>query len=110
VEPSYSKPIEEPDALHWNVRPGHPAAGHFQMSTDAHVSADLRYDAHGATMLLNGRLLGRLEGGVARLVTDKKGKATILVGISETAQTITLKLAGQASRSVWLHATDRAIL
>ena len=104
--------VEEPDVLHWNIRPGHSAAAgsRFRMLTDTRVYADLRYDETGAAMTLNDRPLGRVEGGSVRLVTDKKGVTTAVIGISETTQTVTLKLYGRPRRTVKVRANERVSL
>ena len=103
---------EEPDALHWNVRPGHPAAesARYRMRTDGGREAVLRYDEHGAGLSLGGRLLGRIESGAARLVTDKGGRVLALVGIGEQPQNVTLRLADRAPRKVAVQPNQRIAL
>jgi hypothetical protein len=95
---------EEPGVLHWNVRPGHPAAesARFRVRTDAGREAILRYDVRGAELSLGGRRIGRIESGAARLVTDQDGKPRSLLGIGEQPQNVGLQLAGQDSRVVAL--------
>ncbi|HEX7799459.1 MAG TPA: alpha-L-rhamnosidase [Asticcacaulis sp.] len=87
--------VETPDALHWNVRPGHAAAqgARFAMKTDAGVTAQMVYDGKGADLTLGGKALGRVEG-AARLVTDKAGRPLSLRGVSEQAQAVVLRRPG----------------
>ncbi len=94
--------IETPDALHWNVRPGHPAAesARFQMRTDAGRDAVMVYDGHGVELLLGGKRLGRIDSGTARLETDSTDKPLALLGISDTPQRVMVRLAGKAPREV----------
>jgi len=103
---------ELPDALCWNVRPGHAAAesARFQMRTDSGGTAEMRYDGRGAGLRLAGRPLGRLEGGAARLVTDKAGAPRALVGIAERPQKVALRLAARPRREVTLQANQQIAL
>jgi hypothetical protein len=100
---------EEPEALHWNVRPGHPAAesARFGMRTDGGRHAAMSYSGHGADLSLAGKPLGRIEGGAVRLVTDKAGMPLALLGISEEPQRVTARLAGQKPREVAVKANQR---
>jgi hypothetical protein len=84
---------EEPEEIHWNVRPGHPASqnARFRLRTDAGEDAELSYSPSGVLLEFNGRFLARVEKGAARLVTDKSGKPLRLVGIHETTQPVTLR-------------------
>ncbi|PZO92214.1 MAG: alpha-L-rhamnosidase [Sphingomonas sanxanigenens] len=95
---------EEADALHWNVRPAHKAAkgAALDLPTDAKLTAAMRYAGRGAALSLGGKPVARIEGGAARLVTDKAGKPTALVGVEQKPQTVTLRLPGQAARRVKL--------
>ena len=95
---------EEADALHWNVRPGHPAAdsARFSMKTDAGLSTEMSYSVHGADLSISGKPVGRIEGGSARLVTSKTGVPQGLVGIGEQTQKIRVQLAGHALREITL--------
>lgn len=103
---------EEVDDLHWNVRPGHEAAqaSLLSMPTDAGGSAVMSYRAGGADLSLASAPIGRIEGGAARLVTDKQGKPRHLIGIEPQAQTIRLHLGGQPMRQLTLHANERVML
>ncbi len=89
--------VETADALWWNVRPGHAAAGLFRLPCDGGGTAEMVYDRHGAHLRLNGKQVARIDG-AARLVTDKAGKPLDILGISETQQTATLKRPGQVRR------------
>lgn len=84
---------ETNDALHWNIRPGHPASlgARFKLPLDGAGTAELLYDAHGAELRLNGTRLGRIDG-TARLITDRAGTPQNLTGIDLNAQTVTLRL------------------
>jgi hypothetical protein len=85
---------EEADVLEWNVRPGHAAArnAEFAIAFDKNHRASMRYDDRGARLFLDGRPIGRIDSGIARLVTDKAGRPQNLVGISEHVETISLSL------------------
>jgi len=100
---------EEQDALHWNVRPGHPAAesARFRMKTDAGRSAEMRYSAHDADLSLGGKPIGRIDAGAARLVTSKEGVPQALLGIGERPQRVMLRLTGHAPREVALRPNQR---
>ena len=88
---------EEQEVLHWNVRPGHPAAqsARFSKQTDADRKAVMQYDAHGAELWLDGKPIGRVDSGAARVVTDKAGIPQELLGISTRSQKVTLRLTGK---------------
>jgi len=103
---------EEGDAIEWNLRLGHPAAQSavFRMRTDAGPTAEIRYDSDGAELRLAGKVLGRIESGAARLVTDRNGAPKELAGISEQPQRVTIRLAGRAPREVALQANARVSL
>ena len=103
---------EEVDDLHWNVRPGHEAAqaSLLSMPTDAGGRAVMSYRAGGADLSLGSAPIGRIEGGAARLVTDKQGKPRHLIGIEPQAQTIRLRLGGQPMRQLTLQANERVML
>jgi hypothetical protein len=100
---------ETPDSLHWNVRPGHPAAdlASFRMATDGGRETVMAYDRHGAALSLGGKPLGRIDFGVARLVTNKAGVPQALVGISNGPQKVTLRFAGQKARDFALLPNQR---
>jgi hypothetical protein len=103
---------ETPDALHWNIRLGHPVAesARFQMRTDAGRDAVMAYDKDGVDLSLSGKRLGRVESGVARLVTDTAGEAQALLGISETPQRVVVRLAGKPPRGVTVQPNQRIAL
>jgi hypothetical protein len=95
---------EEGDSIQWNVRPGHPAAQSavFRMRTDAGRTAEMKYDNRGAELRLGSKALGRVDSGIAKLVTDSSGVPRALVGISEQPQAVTIQLTGYTSRKVAL--------
>ena len=84
---------EQDDRLHWNIRPGHPAArGTFlQRRTSNGRTAAIRYDGRGATLTLGGRMIVRIDGGAVRLVTDLNGNPSALRGIDMRVQQPTLQ-------------------
>lgn len=86
---------EEAEEIHWNVRPAHRVADHarFQLRTDEGNALNLEYDKAGASLCFNGHVIGNVQGTV-RLITDKKGMAKRLIGISERAERVTVRIAG----------------
>jgi hypothetical protein len=103
---------EEGDSLEWNVRPGHPAAqaALFRMRTDGGSITEMNYDSRGAELRLGDRVIGSIESGIARLVTDRGGAPKSLVGISEQAQKVTTWFAGGRTREVTLRSNQRVAL
>jgi hypothetical protein len=103
---------EEPEELHWNVKPNHPASQSalFRMRTDEGREAEVRYNSNGASLRFNGIDLGRIESGAARLVTDKHGKPVRLIGISEATQQGTFRHGKHSPRSFTLRANERVEL
>jgi hypothetical protein len=95
---------EDRDRLEWNVRPGHAAsqAAHFSMHFDKSHTATMAYDEKGAVLHLDGRGLGRIESGVARLITDKQGRPKLLTGISEAVETVSIRLGSRPTKRVVL--------
>lgn len=94
--------VEQPDALQWNVRPGHPAAraASFHLPLDRGGAAELIYDETGARMRLAGAAVARIEGGAARVVTDGAGHLQSLVGIAHSEEHVSVRLPGGESGSV----------
>lgn len=103
---------EEGEVFHWNARPGHAAAARarFVLPLDGGGTAEMRYDPRGVDLVLAGKPVGRIEGGAARLVTDSHGRPASLLGVSETAQHVTLRLPGRVARRFTLHANQRIVL
>ena len=87
---------DEGDSLEWNVRPGHPAAQSalFRMRTDAGRTAEMKYDRRGAELRLSGKVLARIDSGMARLITDSGG------ALGAGAQTRLWKPAGPSRPSL----------
>ena len=87
------------DGLEWNIRPGHPSAdrARFTLPLDGGGTAEMIYDRAGANLSVGGKAIGRIEG-VARLVTDREGKPMHLLGMSEEARTVLVRLAGRSVR------------
>jgi hypothetical protein len=103
---------EEADTIEWNVRPGHPAAQStlFRMRTDGGRIAEMNYDRRGAELHLGGKVLGRIDSGVARLITDSAGVPKALIGISEQPQNVAIRLTGRALQRVTLQTNMRVAL
>jgi hypothetical protein len=103
---------EEGEGLEWNVRPDHAAAQSalFRMRTDVGRIAEMKYDRQGAELRLGGKVIGRIESGTARLVTDSGGEPLALVGIAEKPQRVAIRLAGHALREIALPTNARVAL
>jgi hypothetical protein len=103
---------EAAEALHWNVRPQHPAAAStsLDLPTDAGRTATMRYSSAGAALSLGGKPVARIEGGAVRLETGKDGTPRALVGIETEAQKITLQIPGQAARRLTIRANQTIAL
>jgi len=103
---------EETDELEWNLRPAHPATENasFSMLFDKSHSAKLRYHQQGAELQIDERSLGSMSGGVARLVTNKMGTPLRLVGISDSKETVVLRLRTHPARHVTLAPNQRVEL
>jgi hypothetical protein len=91
---------DQTETLHWNVRPGHPAAdsAYFQMRTDASRDAEMRYGHQGCDIRLAGKPLGRIESGAVRLITDRAGVPQALAGIAEQPQAVIFRPDGRPPR------------
>jgi hypothetical protein len=88
-------PSEEEDTLEWNLRPKHTVAAdgaRFALSFDRGRTAAITYRKQSAALHLDGRSLGHMNAGSARLITDKQGRPKQLVGISETPESISIAL------------------
>jgi hypothetical protein len=103
---------EEGDWLEWNVRPRHPAAqlSIFRMGTGGRRTAEMKYDRRGAELRLGGKMLCRIDSGIARLVTDATGVPKALVGISERRQNVAIQFEGHALKNVVLRPNIRIAL
>ncbi|HEX4322598.1 MAG TPA: alpha-L-rhamnosidase [Acidobacteriaceae bacterium] len=103
---------EEPGELHWNIRPGHPAAesAHFRLRTDEDREAKIHYNGQGAEFYLAGKPLGRVQSGAARLVTDKEGVAKAWIGISPEPQKVIFSLRDGKRQEVTLKPNQRAAI
>ena len=103
---------EEGDTIEWNVRLGHPAAesARFRVRTDAGPTAELRYENRSAELLLAGKSLGRVESGVARVVTDKRGVPKQLAGISEKPQKVVMRWANRPPREITVQPNERVAI
>jgi hypothetical protein len=103
---------EEHDELHWNIRPGYPAAesADFHLRTNDGRDAELHYREHGAELSFAGKPLARIESGAARLVTDKSGAAVALTGICEEPQKIVFRLADRQQRALTVRPNEKIAL
>jgi hypothetical protein len=99
---------EEADALHWDVRPDHPAASQTRlaMQTDAGRDVAMTYRDDGADLSLGGSIIGRISGGAAWLVTDKQGRPMHLLGIDPQRQTVQVQFGGRPPRRLTLRASQ----
>jgi hypothetical protein len=91
---------EDDQGLYWNIRPHHPAARGTTLrrrTNDGQV-ATVRYDGEGATLMLGTDMVGRVEGGAVRLVTDTHGVLRSLRGIEPQRQHPTLLVPGHPPR------------
>jgi len=100
---------EEQEHLEWNVRPGHAASqsASFSIRFGKSHTAEMVYDEKGATLHLDGRRLGRIESGAARIITDKQGKLKRLISISESVETVFVKMGSHAARHWTLRANQK---
>lgn len=98
--------------LHWNVRPGQTVSrgANFSMRTDLGHRAQLRYDSQGANLNVDGRWIGRLEGGAGRLVTGESGALVAVVSIDERAQSLRLRRPGGPDHKIDLKPGERVDL
>ena len=96
---------ETDNQLEWNLRPRCPAAeaAHFSMGFDRNRTAGMVYDTKGAELQLDGKSLGRIDSGTVRLITDKQGRPKQLAGISETVESISLRLGSHPARRITIH-------
>jgi len=93
---------ETDNQLEWNVRPHCPAseAAHFFTHFDRNRTASMVYDKKGAELELDGKSIGRIESGTARLITDKQGRPKLLAGISETIEAVSLQLGSHPAQRI----------
>ena len=96
---------ETENRLEWNVRPrcAVSEAAHFSMHFDRNRTAGMVYDKKGAELELDGKSIGRIESGTARLITDKQGRPKLLAGISETVETVSLRLGLHPAQRITIH-------
>jgi hypothetical protein len=102
---------EESDQLHWNIRPHHPAAQGAKLAAKVgRETASIEYSDRGADLHLSGQLIGRIEGGSARLITDGKGKPLSLLGIDVAKQRGAIRFPGAPRKPFILAANQRMAL
>ncbi len=101
--------VETPDDLYWNIRPAHRAAKGARLSLplDGGGSAVVTYDGKGADLTLSGKPVARIEGGAARLITDRTGRPKALVGIEPATQHVTLRVPGGHARKLSVRGNQR---
>jgi hypothetical protein len=95
--------VRDTDAgLEWNVRPHCAAseAARFSMHFDGNRTVSMIYDKNGAALQLDGKKIGRIESGTVRLTTDKEGRPKLLTGISETTETVSLRLSTHRAQPI----------
>jgi hypothetical protein len=68
------------------------------------------YDAQGADLRLDGKWLGRIEGGAVRVITGESGQFLSLVSIDARAQQLRLQMPGRPLRSLRLGPEERISL
>ena len=104
---------EEPEELHWNINPGHPAAerAQFQLRTDGGKEAEIRYAGEGkeAELWLDGKLLGSVSSGAVRIITDKSGIPQACASIHEKRQEILMRWAKGKPRKVSLLPNEKTV-
>jgi hypothetical protein len=100
---------DEPDELHWTIRPGHPAAAGamLTMRTDAGRHAGIRY-LPGRTILdLDDRPIVTVAGGGSvRIITDGSGVPKRLIGVDSTSQHFTLSLPGEGNQAFTIRSNE----
>jgi hypothetical protein len=98
--PNYSP--EEPNQLEWNVRTAHTAAqgARFHPRFDKKHTASLSYENHSAVLRQNGRRVCQIDSGSVRLTTDKQGQPKSLTGISESVETISLRMDSHPAKNI----------
>lgn len=96
--------VETTEALHWNVRPGHPAAhaSRFELFTDTRHRALLRYLPARTLLQYDGHTIAEVTAGIVRVVTSPAGRPLGVLGIADTKQQVTIKLHGRAPRTLFL--------
>jgi hypothetical protein len=96
---------QQQDLLEWNVRPHHPASqsARLQRRFDGSHTVAMSYEKSGAALHLNGRQFCQIDSGVARLTTDKQGHPKFLTGISETTETISLRVNSQPAKTFTIY-------
>jgi hypothetical protein len=93
---------EEPNQLEWNVRTAHTAAqgARFHPRFDKKHTASLSYENHSAVLRQNGRRVCQIDSGSVRLTTDKQGQPKSLAGISESVETISLRMDSHPAKNI----------
>lgn len=102
---------EQDGAIHWNVRPRHPAAQNTNLSRrlESGGHAEMRYQGGMAELSVNGRAIARVTGH-ARIVTDAAGRPMQMIGIEPGTEQIKLDLPGTAPRTSRLRSNARVTL
>ncbi len=96
---------ETQELLEWNVRPRCAAseAARFSMHFDRNRTAAMVYNGGGAVLQLDGKRIGGIESGTARLVTDKTGRPKSLSGIGEATETVYVQFGSRPAQRWTVH-------
>ena len=87
---------EQGDSVEWNVRP--PAKGEASFAAQVHGrAAELKYDAKGAELRMNGRAIAHVAG-VARLTASPDGTLRDAVGLELAPAEVILRATGRERR------------
>ncbi len=104
---------DEPDELHWTIRPTHPAAAGatLTMRTDGGRQAMIRYLSDRVELQLDDRPVATVSGsGSVRMITDGSGVPDRLVGVESTPQHLTLKQPGKPKRTFTIRPNEQIAL
>jgi hypothetical protein len=82
----------------------------FTLRTDTRHRAQMTYDSQGADLRLDGKWLGRIEGGAARVITGESGRLLSLLSIDARIQQLRLLIPGRPARSLRLGPEERISL
>jgi hypothetical protein len=86
--------------LEWNIRPGFAGErASYRLHVTPYLTAELRYEAGGAELRLNDKLLCRANG-TARVITTREGKLIGVVGVASDRSTLSLHFAAGTMRRI----------
>jgi hypothetical protein len=104
---------DEPDELHWTIRPTHPAAAGatLTMRTDGGRQATMHYLTGRAVLSLNQRQVATIKGdGSVRMITNASGVPKTLIGVDPTPQHVTLSRPAKPDRSFRVRPNEQIAL